>query len=260
MGAIEAPKSQYEQIADLLRARIVDQTYPPGSALPSEPALSEELGISRVTVNRAIGLLRTAGLVKVKRGSGTYVRSLPQILRDAKKRYAARERGTGAGEVEIRELQLQSRTDYREITRVAATQEVAVALAVPEGSDVLVRPRVLYANNEPTQIADSYYPWDLVKGSQLLEVETGPGGSYTRLAEMGYPIVHFQEDVNVRLPNDAERRTLQLEATQPVFDIVHIALTADDRRVEAAFHVMPGHLWTLRYDWEDPATPTNGGA
>ena len=27
--------------------------------------------------------------------------------------------------------------------------------------------------------------------------------------------------------------------------------------VEAAFHVMPGHLWTLRYDWDDPPPPRN---
>src|SRR6266508_1726160 len=239
VAAVEAPKSQYEQIADLLRARILDGTYPPGSALPSEPALSAELEISRVTVNRAIGLLRTAGLVKVRRGSGTYVRSLPQIIRDAKRRYGARERGTGAGEGEVREMDLRSRTEYREIAQVPATPEVAQALDIAEGTNVLVRRRVLYANDEPTQIADSYYPWEIAKDSALL------------LADIGYSIARFMEDVNVRMPIDAERRTLQLEATQPVFDIVHIALTATDQRIEAAFHVMPGHLWTLRYAWED---------
>jgi len=46
---------------------------------------------------------------------------------------------------------------------------------------------------------------------------------------------------------------LHLESSQPVFDIVHIAWTADKLPAEAAFHVMPGHLWTLRYDWDDPA-------
>ena|GEM_PF-6645150 len=42
---IQAPKSQYEQIADLLPGRIADRTYPPGSALPSEPEQSTELGV-----------------------------------------------------------------------------------------------------------------------------------------------------------------------------------------------------------------------
>ncbi len=252
VAMIQAPKSQYEQIADLLRARIADGTYPPGSLLPSEPELSAELGLSRVTVNRAIGLLRAQGLVRVRRGAGTYVRSLPTIVRDARTRYARRNRGTGAGAVEVTELDLQSRTDYTEIGRTTATAPVAQALGITEGDDVLVRRRVLYANDEPTQIADSYYPWHMVAGSALVQAETGVGGSYSRLAEMGIDVVRFTEDVNVRMPTDHERVVLQVEGSQPVFDIVHIAWTADKTPVEAAFHVMPGHLWTLRYDWDDP--------
>jgi GntR family transcriptional regulator len=249
---IQAPKSQYEQIAELLRSRIADETYPPGSLLPSEPELSAELGVSRVTVNRAIGLLRAQGLVRVRRGAGTYVRSLPTILRDARTRYARRHRGTGAGAVEIAELDLQPRTDYTEIGQTVATLPVARALGITEGDAVLVRRRVLYANNEPTQIAESYYPWHLVADSALLKTDTGVGGSYGRLADMGVEVVRFTEDVNVRMPSDRERAVLHLEGSQPVFDIVHIAWTADRTPVEAAFHVMPGHLWTLRYDWDDP--------
>ncbi|MGH3711850.1 MAG: GntR family transcriptional regulator [Micromonosporaceae bacterium] len=255
MSVVQPQKAQYEQIADWLRARIVDGTYLPGSRLPSEPALATELGVSRVTINRAIGLLRTAGLVKVKRGAGTYVRSLPQIVRDARARYGARQQGMGAADVEARSLNLRSRIDFREITRVPAPTEVARALGLAEGADVLVRRRVLYANDEPTQIADSYFPWEIAEGSALLRQDTGEGGSYSRLRDMGFPITRFVENVNVRMPADAERRTLQLEATEPVFDIVHIALT-DDRPIEVALHVMPGHLWTLRYGWDDAATAT----
>jgi GntR family transcriptional regulator len=249
---IQVPKAQYEQIADLLRARIAEETYPPGSLLPSEPALSAELGISRVTVNRAVGLLRAQGLVRVRRGAGTYVRVLPMIVRDARARYARRHRGTGARAVEIAELDLQPRTDYTEIGRTTATAPVAQALQLAEGDDVLVRRRVLYANDEPTQIADSYYPWATVAGSALLQADTGVGGSYARLADMGIEVVRFTEDVSVRMPADTERAVLQLEGSQPVFDIVHIAWTADHVPIEAAFHVMPGHVWTLRYDWDDP--------
>gem|GEM_PF-3681697 len=40
-----------------------------------------------------------------------------------------------------------------------------------------------------------------------------------------------------------------------MFDIAHVAWTADDTPVEAAFHVMPCHFWTLRFDWDDPKLP-----
>src|SRR5436309_1811967 len=105
-AVVEPQKSQYAQIADELRSRIESGDYPPGSPLPSESRLADELGVSRVTVNKAVTLLRASGDVKVRRGSGTYVRSLPRIRRDAKRRYAARGQGMGAGEVEVRKLNL----------------------------------------------------------------------------------------------------------------------------------------------------------
>jgi GntR family transcriptional regulator len=255
VALIETPKSQYAQIAGELRARIENGTYPPGSLLPSEPRLAEELGVSRVTINKAITLLRASGDVKVRRGSGTYVRSLPRIPRDAKRRYAARTEGTGAGEVEVRKLNLHSLTKYREIGRVKSPERVATVLRLRKGEEALVRRRVLYANAEPTQIADSYYPWSIAKGSNaLMREDAGRGGSYSRLAELGHAPVRFTEDINVRMPDDAEQRTLELEATQPVFEIWHVAYTAEERPVEVCIHVMPGHLWTLRYDWDDEPT------
>ncbi len=249
---IETPKSQYAQIAEELRGRIDSGTYAPGSPLPSEARLADEFGVTRVTINKAITLLRASGDVKVRRGSDTRVRSLPRIPRDARRRYAARQEGTGAGEVEVRRLSLESTTKYREIARVPAPAAVATTLRLRKGEDALVRRRVLYANGEPTQIADSYYPWSIVKGDKaLMREEVGKGGSYSRLAELGYGPVRFTEDVTVRVPNDAEQRTLELEATQPVFEIWHVAYAADDRPVEVCIHVMPGHLWMLRYDWDE---------
>ena len=63
--------------------------------------------------------------------------------------------------------------------------------------------------------------------AELLQGDVGPAGSYGRLAELGYGPVRFTEDVTVRMPDDAERRTLDLEPSQPVFEIWHIAYAAD---------------------------------
>jgi GntR family transcriptional regulator len=258
---IETPRSQYVQIAELLRARIQDGTYPAGSLLPSEDRLADELGFSRVTVNRAVGLLRSSGDVKVRRGAGTVVRSLPRIHRDAQARYAARQEGTGAGagEVEVRRLSLKSRTEYRQIGRSDTPPAVAETLGLPKGEPSLLRSRVLYANDEPTQIADSYLPWSITKDCKpLMRPDAGKGGSYGRLAELGFGPARFTEDVTIRMPTEDEQRTLDLDASQPVFEIWHVAYTAEDRPIEVCIHVMPGHLWTLRYGWDDQ-TATKAG-
>lgn len=48
--------------------------YPPGSRLPSEAAIAEEFGVSRITVIQALNTLEEQGLILKKRGSGSYVR------------------------------------------------------------------------------------------------------------------------------------------------------------------------------------------
>jgi DNA-binding FadR family transcriptional regulator len=53
--------------------RIVRGQYPPGSALPPEPALCESFSVSRTVVREAVKVLQEKGLVQVRRGSGTVV-------------------------------------------------------------------------------------------------------------------------------------------------------------------------------------------
>lgn len=53
--------------------RIVVGQYPPGSAIPPEPALCESFSVSRTVVREAVKVLQEKGLVQVRRGSGTVV-------------------------------------------------------------------------------------------------------------------------------------------------------------------------------------------
>lgn len=66
-------KQIYEQVADTIRAKILDGTFLPGSRLPSERDLAGQLGVSRPAVREAIGALQNEGLVATRHGSGTYV-------------------------------------------------------------------------------------------------------------------------------------------------------------------------------------------
>src|SRR3954451_15881294 len=101
MTSVEAPRARFAQIADILRDRIQRGVYAPGSPLPSEPELSREFNVSRGTVNRSVVMLRSEGLVQVRRGKGAFVRSIPQITRSASKRYVVRDKGRGAFDVEL---------------------------------------------------------------------------------------------------------------------------------------------------------------
>jgi DNA-binding FadR family transcriptional regulator len=69
------PANLANALAGELVQRIVGGQYPPGSAMPSEPALCESYSVSRTVVREAVKMLQEKGLVQVRRGSGTVVNS-----------------------------------------------------------------------------------------------------------------------------------------------------------------------------------------
>lgn len=75
MGAIDfdGPDPIYVQAAGVLRGRIKDGTYPPNRAMPSIPALAQELGIAKATMGKALDLLKDEGLIRSVVGRGTFV-------------------------------------------------------------------------------------------------------------------------------------------------------------------------------------------
>lgn len=68
-----AERRLFQDIADKLIARIEDGTYPRGTRLPGERELSEELGVSRVTIREAEIAMQAGGWVKIRTGAGVYV-------------------------------------------------------------------------------------------------------------------------------------------------------------------------------------------
>jgi GntR family histidine utilization transcriptional repressor len=67
----------YDQIRRAIRDLILDGIWPPGTSVPPEHALMEQLGASRMTVHRALVQLAREGLITRRRRSGTIVASPP---------------------------------------------------------------------------------------------------------------------------------------------------------------------------------------
>ncbi|MFF2889117.1 PLP-dependent aminotransferase family protein [Paenibacillus sp. NPDC057967] len=69
----QSKKPLYAQIADHLEQRISYGEFPPGSLLPSERKLAEQLDVNRSTVILAFSELRSMGIIEGRSGSGTRV-------------------------------------------------------------------------------------------------------------------------------------------------------------------------------------------
>ncbi|RKT10794.1 DNA-binding GntR family transcriptional regulator [Paraburkholderia sp. RAU2J] len=73
--------SLYETVREELLRRVRNGTYACDTLLPSVATLSEEFGVSPITVKRALRDLRAAGVLVTIRGKGAYVKKQVRILR-----------------------------------------------------------------------------------------------------------------------------------------------------------------------------------
>jgi GntR family transcriptional repressor for pyruvate dehydrogenase complex len=69
----EDTEQVWSATVDHLRAMIDSGELAPGSRLPAERVLCEELGISRGSLRQALRVLDSIGYVQIRAGSGTYV-------------------------------------------------------------------------------------------------------------------------------------------------------------------------------------------
>ena len=72
-GDADAGTPLYRQVYLQLRERIVSGALPPGSRLPSSRALVRDLGVSRNTIEGALGRLASEGWIVRRVGSGSIV-------------------------------------------------------------------------------------------------------------------------------------------------------------------------------------------
>ena len=151
---------RYQEIADELRRRA--RAAAPGSVLPSEAELSREFGASRVTVRRALELVRDDGLIAARQGFGWFVATEP--LRQRLERL-------GTIEAQLEHSGRDSRRRVIEFAFVTAPAHVAEVL----GTDQVLRvKRVNLADGEPFAIVTVWCPAALGQRLSKADVERHP--------------------------------------------------------------------------------------
>ncbi|WP_441249767.1 GntR family transcriptional regulator [Kitasatospora sp. McL0602] len=241
----------YRRIADELRRLILDGDLAPGAVVPSENALVEQYQVAAETARRALAVLAAEGLTEARRGSGTRVRSFRPILRQAGKRLSVAQWGSGRS---IWQTDLDERpmaVDRATVVEQPCPGRIAEALGLEAGAAVWVRDRRYLVEGAPVMLATSYLPAAKVAGSAITSVDSGPGGTYARLAELGWAPVAFREQVRVRMPLPEEAQALSLGAGTPVVLIVRFAFAQGGLPLEVNEMTLDASRYLM--EWEFPA-------
>lgn len=244
-SSAQGNKPRYVQIADELRARIESGAFSAKGKLPSERELSEEFDAARNTVRDALQVLRSEDLIESRRGSGAYLRSFQRIDRDAAERLSKKQWGTGRS-IWDRDMEGRDHQEGVVVEKVDPPESVAGVLGV-RGQKVWRRSRVHQSGHRTIQQSTSWYPSDLAEGTAITDVNTGPGGVYARLNEIGHGPARYREEIMVRLPLSEEVEALGITQSMPVILIVRTAYDSDDRPVEVNEMVLDSDSYRLIY-------------
>jgi len=131
---------------------------------------------------------------------------------------------------------------------VPASSAVAELLGLSEAEAVVVRRRVMYLGDEPSELTDTYYPVQIARETRLAGTAKIRGGAVTLLAELGWVGVRVREDVVARMPSAEERDVLNTASDEPVLQLTRLTLDRDDHPIQVDHMVMPAHRQQLRYE------------
>jgi DNA-binding GntR family transcriptional regulator len=228
-----SPVPLYFQLAQHLEAEIRSGSLPVGTRLENEVALARELGLSRPTVRAAFGYLAERGMVARKRGYGTVV-TREKLNRDVQL--------TSLHDDLIRAGQ-QPATKVLRNEVAMASESVAAALELPEGSLVICLERIRFADGEPIALMHNFLPAALVRlNDEALETH----GLYEILRAAGIVLTTATQWMSAKNAQTAEARLLDEPRGAALLTMERTVLDDRDQPVEFGQHVYRASRYSLR--------------
>ena len=227
----------YQQIADELRGRLAAVGV--GQVLPSEADLSTEFGVSRVTIRKALEILRDEGLVDARQGFGWYVAGEPL-------RQHLDELGTIEGQLEARGMH----TERRVLEFAFGAAPAAVARVL--GTDQVLRvKRVNLADGAPFAVVTVWCPADLGQHLSRRDVERQP---FYEL--IGVPLRGATQTIGADSVDSVDAALLGVPPSSPVLRCQRITTDVQGRPVLMSEYVFPARR--TEFVVELPTAEANG--
>ena len=222
----QSPVPYYYQIEEWIRGLIASGQLKPGGKLPAEVKLGEQLGVSRLTVRRALENLMNDGLLIRRRAKGTFVapprRQIP-FVRDSLR--SMTEEAANEGRI------IGARVLAQEL--MPAIGEIMRALQLSWNDQVVLVHRVRLTDDTPIAIEACYYSYD--RFPELLTMDLTDRSLY-EILEKKYN-ARPQEAVDsfvAGIATTEEARLLDIDKGAPVMHYTRVAMDKSGKPMEFA--------------------------
>lgn len=220
----------YEQIKQHILYNIHTGKFTPHTRIPSERSLSKQLGVSRLTVNKAIKELIQDGWLYVQIGKGTFINdgTIDQEL------------DTLTGFTEEMAKRGQRADSYvLEIGVQPASDTVAQTLRIAKGLPVVRLKRIRRVNNQPIALETSSLIVALCPNIERYDFSKLSLYDILR-NEYDIRLVYAQQTFESRRATDDEAHHLKLKKGSPILAIARVTYADNDAPVEYVESVYRG--------------------
>lgn len=217
-------ETRYQQIADRIREQVEAGELTPGRLLPSEADLSRQHAASRVTVRRALEVLREEGLVDSRQGFGWFVATDP--VRQSLGRLGTIESQLAAEGVRSARRIL----DFRFLVAPPRVRDLL-------GSETVLRVRRLnLADDEPFALVTVWCPERY--GAELSRADVERASFYELL---GVEWGGATQTIGAAAATAREADLLAVPEGSPVLRCERVTSTTDGEVVLVSEHTFPAH-------------------
>lgn len=136
----------YHQLYNILRQKIDDQEWLPEQTIPTEKQLTEQFGVSRVTVRQVLERMANEGFIYRQRGRGSFVS--PPRLEEQMNRFVD-------FSDDMRKRGFTPRTELISAEMATASDRTARQLGMVEGGEICSIRRLRLADEEPLSVEES---------------------------------------------------------------------------------------------------------
>ncbi|MFD2762832.1 GntR family transcriptional regulator [Micromonospora eburnea] len=231
MGDVPGRTPKYLVIRDDLIRRIRSGEFASGDALPGQRHLSEEYGVSLMTLRQALDELCDQGVVEQLPGRGTYVRALPVP-------YSMGNLRSLADDLRAHGIEVRTRVVSREI--VPAPEDLTRRFRIPADSRLLRLERIRVVRGTPLIHQLSYLPQPFA--DLLGDVDFEKQELYAVLAERaGAVAAQAEETIAPVLMPEHVGELLGLPAGEPAMRSERITRDADRRTLVVDLAILAGN-------------------